>query len=197
MTARTRSDERAPHAAPTQLGGPEVASTCHVIVMGVSGSGKTTVARGIARATGFVFAEADDFHSPANIEKMASGSALDDADRWPWLHDLAVWMSDQAAQGRSTVLACSALKRAYRDLLGRGLPCVLFVHLRGAPELLESRISGRTDHYMPVSLLGSQLETLEPLGPEEAGIGVDVVEPIDRVVATAVRAVKTRLSAQR
>ena len=165
-------------------------TTCHVVVMGVSGSGKTTVARGIAEATGLVFAEADDFHPAANVEKMRSGIPLADDDRWPWLSELARWMAEQAAVGASTIMACSALKRAYRDVLASGPPSVFFVHLFGDPGLIEARISGRTGHYMPASLLGSQLATLEPLQPDETGLVIDVALPLDRIVAAAVRAVE-------
>lgn len=165
-------------------------ATCHVVVMGVSGSGKTTVARAIAEATGLVFAEADDFHPAANVEKMRSGIPLADDDRWPWLSDLARWMAEQAAAGASTIMACSALKRAYRDALGSGPPAVFFVHLSGDPGLIEARIAGRTGHYMPASLLGSQLATLEPLEADEAGIVIDVATPLEQIVATAVDAVE-------
>lgn len=165
-------------------------ATCHVVVMGVSGSGKTTVARGIAEATGLVFAEADDFHPAANVEKMRSGTPLTDDDRWPWLSELARWMAEQAAAGRSTIMACSALRRAYRDMLASGPPEVFFVHLSGDPSLIGARISGRTGHYMPASLLGSQLATLEPLEPDEGGLLIDIALPVPQIVATAVRAVE-------
>lgn len=165
-------------------------ATCHVVVMGVSGSGKTTVARGIAEATGLVFAEADDFHPAANVEKMRSGIPLADGDRWPWLSELARWMAEQAAAGSSTIMACSALRRAYRDVLASGPPAVFFVHLSGDPSLIGARIAGRTGHYMPASLLGSQLATLEPLQPDETGLVIDVALPLDRIVAAAVRAVE-------
>jgi len=164
--------------------------TRHVVVMGVSGSGKTTVARGIAEATGLVFAEADDFHPEANVTKMRSGTPLDDEDRWPWLADLAQWMAEQAAQGTSTIMACSALRRAYRDVLAGGPPSVFFVHLTGSPELIEKRIFARTGHFMPASLLASQLAALEPLEPDEAGLVIDVAAPLADIVATAVRAME-------
>ena len=167
-------------------------ATRHIVVMGVSGSGKTTVARGIARATGLLFAEADDFHSQANVDKMRSGEPLDDDDRRPWLNDLARWMSERAAEGRSTVIACSALKRAYRDALASGPPSIYFVHLHGSATLIESRISLRAGHYMPASLLRSQIDTLEPLEPDEAGVVVDVDAPLQDIMATAVRAVPGR-----
>jgi gluconokinase len=163
------------------------AGTRHVVVMGVSGSGKTTVAHGIAAATGLLFAEADDFHSRANVDKMSAGTPLDDDDRWPWLHDLAAWMAERAAEGRSTVIACSALRRAYRDVLAAGPPTLDFVHLDGNVEVIRDRMSSRAGHYMPASLLDSQVATLEPLQPDESGIELDVSLPPDELVAQAVR----------
>lgn len=162
------------------------AETRHVVVMGVSGSGKTTVALGISEATGLLFAEADDFHSRANVEKMRAGIPLDDEDRSPWLRDLAAWMAERAEEGRSTVIACSALKRAYRDVLADGPPSVDFVHLHGPAELIRDRMSSRAGHYMPASLLDSQIATLEPLEPDERGVVLDVALPPDELVAQAV-----------
>lgn len=160
--------------------------TRHVVVMGVSGCGKTTVALGISRATGLLFAEADDFHSRANVEKMRAGIPLDDDDRWPWLHDLAAWMGERASEGRSTVIACSALKRAYRDVLSEGPPSVDFVHLDGSVEVIRDRLSTREGHYMPASLLDSQVATLEPLAAGERGVVLDVALPPDDLVAQAI-----------
>ncbi|EWT01367.1 gluconate kinase [Intrasporangium oryzae NRRL B-24470] len=160
--------------------------TRHVVVMGVSGCGKTTVARGVAAATGFVMAEGDEFHPPANVEKMRAGIPLDDEDRWPWLRDLAGWMGARAAEGRSTVISCSALKRAYRTVLAEGLPIVEFVHLDGSADVIRGRMSSRAGHYMPTSLLDSQVATLEPLGADESGLVLDVAlspsELVDRAV---------------
>ncbi|MFC5983206.1 gluconokinase [Knoellia sp. p5-6-4] len=161
--------------------------TRHVVVMGVSGSGKTTVAHGIAAATGLLFAEADDFHSRASVEKMRAGIPLEDEDRWPWLGDLAAWMAERAAEGRSTVIACSALRRVYRDVLAAGPPTLDFVHLDGHVEVIRDRMSSRAGHYMPASLLDSQVATLEPLQPDESGIELDVSLPPEELVAQAVR----------
>lgn len=168
-------------------GSADTHATRHVVVMGVSGSGKTTVALGISAATGIVFAEADDFHSTASVTKMRAGIPLDDDDRWPWLHRLADWMAEQAAQGASTVIACSALKRAYRDVLADGPPSLDFVHLEGSPEVIRERMARRAGHYMPPSLLDSQLATLEPLEDDESGLELDVALPPDRLVELAVR----------
>lgn len=161
-------------------------ATRHVVVMGVSGCGKTTVAHGIARNTGLIFAEADDFHSRANVEKMRAGIPLDDQDRWPWLHDLSEWMRARALEGRSTVIACSALKRVYRDLLSEGPPSVDFVHLHGPVDVIRARLSEREGHYMPPSLLDSQVATLEPLERDERGVVLDVSLSPDELVAQAV-----------
>lgn len=155
--------------------------------MGVSGSGKTTVAQAINDRLGWAFAEGDEFHPAANIAKMAAGIPLTDADRWPWLRALAAWTREHDRDGTSTVLTCSALRRSYRDVLRQGAERTFFVHLVGAKALLLERMSGR-EHYMPSSLLDSQLETLEPLGADEAGIVVDIAHPpgsiADRVMAS-------------
>ncbi|MFI7635484.1 gluconokinase [Nonomuraea sp. NPDC049400] len=161
-------------------------ATRHIVVMGVSGAGKTTVARGISELTGLRFAEADTFHPEANVARMRAGIPLDDADRWPWLRDLASWMADRHAEGVSTVLACSALKRAYRDVLRQGPPDVEFVHLDGSAELIRDRMTRRTDHYMSASLLDSQRAILEHLDPDESGMVLEVSLPPDELVAAAV-----------
>ncbi|MBC3760230.1 gluconokinase [Quadrisphaera oryzae] len=142
--------------------------------MGVSGSGKTTVAQLLAQDLGWTFAEADDFHPPANVAKMESGHPLTDEDRWPWLRSLRDWADERAEAGEDAVVTCSALKRSYRDLLRGSRARVRFVHLDGPPELLAQRIGGRTGHFMPSSLLGSQLEALEPLGADEDGAVVSI-----------------------
>lgn len=143
-----------------------------IIVMGVSGSGKTTVAQGVAKATGFRFAEGDDFHSQANRDKMASGHPLTDEDRWPWLRTIGEWISERTAAGESTVVTCSALKRTYRDLLREERPEVSFCHVDVDIEELQQRVANRKGHYMPASLLQSQLDTLEPLDDDEPGVTV-------------------------
>ena len=165
-----------------------------VVVMGVSGSGKTTVAHGIAAATGLLFAEADDFHSRANVDKMSAGTPLDDADRWPWLHDLAAWMGERAAEGRSTVIACSALKRSYRDLLRRSAPSLVFIHLDGPREVIADHLARRDHEFMSPDLLDSQLATLEPLAAEEAHATVDVDQSIPDVLNAILESVN-RMSA--
>jgi gluconokinase len=161
--------------------------TLHVVVMGVTATGKSRIGSGIADALGVPLTEGDEHHPAANIEKMSSGTPLTDDDRWPWLDVLAGLLAADHRAGRSSVLACSALRRVYRDRLRGDLPdrSVFFVHLEGSRELLEQRMRKRT-HFMPVSLLDSQLRTLEPLQPDEQGTAVDVGAPVEEVVAAAV-----------
>ena len=154
----------------------------HLVVMGVAGTGKSTIARGLAERLGWPFGEGDDLHPAANVAKMAAGIPLDDADRWPWLDAIAAWTAEQAAAGNSTIVTCSALRRTYRDRLRAAAPGTAFVHLVGSPALLTERITGRKDHFMPPSLLRSQLETLEPLQPDEPGFTVDVELPAGAIV---------------
>ncbi|WP_402461698.1 gluconokinase [Isoptericola aurantiacus] len=158
----------------------------HVVVMGVAGSGKTTVATLLAARLGVDYAEADQFHSEANIAKMRSGTALTDDDRAPWLAAIRDWLSAEAESGRPGVVTCSALRRTYRDVLRSATGQVRFVHLDGPPELLAERMGGRSGHFMPTSLLPSQLATLEPLEDDEAGITVNVTADPAQIVDTAV-----------
>ena len=130
--------------------------------MGVSGSGKTTVGKVLAKALGAEFVEGDSYHPPANIEKMRRGIPLDDADRWPWLQVLSAEIDRWLEAGRPVVLACSALKQAYRDVLAKGRPGVRFVYLEGDKALIRRRLEERRGHYMPATLLDSQLAALEP-----------------------------------
>ncbi|GAA1891603.1 gluconokinase [Lapillicoccus jejuensis] len=143
-----------------------------VVVMGVSGSGKTTVARGLAERMGWQFAEGDDFHPEANVAKMRAGTPLTDEDRWPWLRTVADWIGEQEAADRPAAVTCSALKREYRDLLREGHPSVRFCHVTAPAAKIHDRMEHRPDHYMPASLLTSQLDTLEPLQPDEPGVTV-------------------------
>lgn len=167
-------------------GARKVAPTRHIIVMGVSGCGKSTIAVGIAEAMELPFAEADRFHPEANVAKMAAGTPLTDQDRWPWLSDLSAWMASQADLGQSTVMACSALKRSYRDLLRSGPPSLDLVHLAGPMEVVEARMAAREGHFMPTSLLRSQYDALEPLQPDERGVVLDLQDPPDHLVSRAV-----------
>lgn len=161
-------------------------STRHVVVMGVSGCGKSTLAEGIARALGFRLAEADLFHPAENLAAMSAGRPLTDTQRWPWLADLAAWMTQQAAAGHCTVMACSALRRAHRDALRAGPAHVDFIHLDGPTDLVAARLAARTGHFMPPSLLASQVATLEPLEPDEVGVVLDVRHDPETLVEQAV-----------
>jgi gluconokinase len=156
--------------------------------MGVSGTGKTTVAEALADQLGLTFIEGDDLHPPANIVKMSSGTPLDDDDRRPWLEILGSLLASHHADDVSTVLTCSALKRAYRDILRADVPAgaVFFVHLAAPFDVLRARMEAR-EHFMPPSLLRSQFDTLEPLGPDETGAVFDVTPPADEVVAAVQR----------
>ncbi len=153
----------------------------HIVLMGVAGTGKSAVGRPLAQRLGWHFAEGDEFHPPANIEKMREGTPLTDEDRWPWLRSLARWTREQAAAGTSTVLTCSALRRAYRDVLREGVEETVFVHLVGDPEVIGARMRAR-HHFMPTSLLDSQFATLEPLEPGEPGLTVDIRRPLSEIV---------------
>jgi gluconokinase len=157
-----------------------------VVVMGVAGSGKTTVAKGIAVSMSWLFAEGDAFHPEANVEKMHSGIPLTDEDRWPWLRLIGDWMSEQEAAGVSAVVTCSALRRVYRDLLRENRPAVRFCHMTPPEAEIADRLEHRAGHYMPPSLLPSQLATLEPLEPDEPGVTVSgqgtQPEVLDRVL---------------
>ena len=158
----------------------------HLVVMGVSGSGKTTLAGRLAAHLRYAFADADDFHPPHNVAKMARGEPLTDADRAPWLQVVAEWIAQQHAAGHSTVLACSALKRRYRDTLRGAAPLdVFFIHLDAPREALRDRMRHRQGHYMPPELLDSQLATLEPLQPDERGIVLDATATPDTLVERA------------
>ncbi len=160
----------------------------HLVIMGVSGSGKTTLARLLTERLGWPYAEADDFHPLANIEKMTAGVPLTDVDRGPWLVALRDWLSEQARAGRSTVVTCSALRLAYRDVLRGAEGRVRFVHLTAPGEVIAPRLGRREGHFMPASLLPSQLATLEPLAEDEDGVVLVVDVPAEEVADRALAA---------
>ena len=164
-----------------------------IVVMGVSGSGKTTVGSLLAARLGWPYAEADDLHSPENIAKMASGQPLTDADRRPWLEAIAGWIDSRAAAGASGVVTCSALKRSYRDLLRGGRPTVRIVYLAGSRDIIARRLTGRQGHFMTAAMLDSQFADLEPPTPDEDVVAV----PIDRSPDDTVDAILAALDLQR
>lgn len=157
-----------------------------LVVMGVSGSGKSTIASMLARRLGWEYEDGDWFHPQANVDKMAAGTPLADEDRWPWLAAIAAWIDELHAAGGHGVVACSALKRAYRDALVRGRPDIVrIVYLEGSKELIGARMALRENHFMPAALLDSQFRTLEPPAPDEQAITVSVA-PRPKAVAEAV-----------
>ncbi|WKX07841.1 gluconokinase [Streptomyces sp. NL15-2K] len=160
-----------------------------VVVMGVAGTGKTTIGPLLAARLGVPYAEGDDFHPQANIDKMSAGIPLDDADRWPWLDAIGAWAHGRAGLGG--VVSCSALKRSYRDRLRAAAPGITFVHLTGDRKLIEDRMAHRQGHFMPTALLDSQFATLQPLGADEAGIAVDVSGGPEEITERAVKALNS------
>ena len=145
-----------------------------VVVMGVSGSGKTTVAKLLAEMSGWQFQEGDTLHPPANVEKMSAGIPLTDADRLPWLRKIAETIDGWRARGESGVITCSALKRSYRDIIIGDRPNVRLVYLKGSHDLIRQRMAARHGHFMPPTLLDSQFSTLEEPSPDENAIVVDI-----------------------
>lgn len=153
--------------------------------MGVSGSGKSTVGAELAARLGRSFADGDDFHSDANRAKMGAGQPLTDEDRWPWLGTIGAYLRDEMIAGRPTVVACSALKRVYRDRIRAAGASVYFVFLTGNEELLLDRMQGRAGHFMKADMLASQLAILEPLDPDEFGVTVNVTGEVPEIVTAA------------
>jgi gluconokinase len=164
-----------------------------VVVMGVSGSGKSTVGAALAQRLRVPFVDGDDLHPPANVAKMTAGQPLNDDDRYPWLEAIGKWLADHHDGG---VMSCSALKRTYRDQLRRHCAAVEFLHLSGSPEVIGKRQASRPGHFMPASLLQSQFATLEPLEPDEHGIAIDVDQNIDSIVETYVASTDVRTTEQ-
>ncbi len=155
-----------------------------LVVMGVSGSGKSTLAGVLAGRLGWALQEGDDLHPAANVAKMEAGIPLTDADRFPWLELIRDWIDAQQGAGKPGVVTCSALRRSYREIIAR--PGVEFVHLDGTRHDFEERLGRRLGHFMPASLLDSQLETLEPLGADEHGFVVDAALPVQDAVAQVI-----------
>lgn len=164
----------------------------HIVAMGVTATGKSSVAELLAERLRLTFVEGDDLHPPSNIDKMTAGIALTDEDRMPWLRAIAEAIAEHHAAGTSTVVTCSALRRAYRDVLRGAVPDteIFFLHLHADFDVLLGRMSERKKHFMPSSLLQSQFDTLEPLDPDEVGAVVDVTPPIEEVVTAAAKVVR-------
>jgi gluconokinase len=162
-----------------------------LVVMGVSGSGKSTVAEPLAKRLGWPFEEGDDLHPAANVAKMKAGVPLDDADRAPWLDAVAAWIAERLRAGNGGVITCSALRRVYRDRLREAGDGVVFVYLEGAEAVIAGRIAERHGHFMPAALLDSQFATLEEPTPDERAIVVDIDQPVDRQIDDIVAAVST------
>jgi gluconokinase len=163
--------------------------------MGVSGSGKSTVADALARRLGWRFEDGDRFHPPGNVAKMSAGHPLTDEDRRPWLEAIAAEIDRICAADERVVVACSALKRAYRDNLVHGRNDVLFVFLEGTQELIAGRLDRRTGHFMPPELLASQFRTLQPPGPDEPAIAVSIDAPVDAIVSDILRQLRPATAA--
>ncbi|MFJ3723254.1 gluconokinase [Streptomyces sp. NPDC090045] len=160
-----------------------------IVVMGVAGTGKTTVGRLLATSLGIPYAEGDAFHPAANVAKMSAGTPLDDADRWPWLDAIGQWIRNCAGL-RGGVVAASSLKRVYRDRLRAAAPGAVFVHLTGERPLIEKRMADRKGHFMPTTLLDSQFATLEPLQEDELGVVVDVSGSPEEITERALAALR-------
>ncbi|GAA2551612.1 gluconokinase [Mycolicibacterium diernhoferi] len=160
-----------------------------IVVMGVSGSGKSTVGAALAQRLRVPFADADDFHPPANLAKMTAGHPLDDSDRYPWLEAIGLWLAQHPDGG---VMSCSALKRVYRDQLRRHCAEIEFLHLEGTVETIGRRQASRPGHFMPATLLKSQFETLEPLEADERGVAINVDQSIDSIIESYVSTTDSR-----
>lgn len=167
-----------------------------IVVMGVSGCGKTTVGRALAERLGVNFVEGDALHPERNVAKMAAGIPLTDADRHGWLQAVAEQLSNPTAEARGVVASCSALKRGYRDLLRAGAPDLRFVFLHGDSGTLAARLAARSGHYMPPSLLQSQLDTLEPPAEDERPVRLDITEPPETLARLAHEALTAQEAAR-
>lgn len=186
-TTDTKSVARASGVDHRRGASGQVAGSPILVIMGVSGSGKTTVAKDLALRLGWDFKEGDSLHPATNVEKMRAGIPLTDDDRQPWLTAVAAWIDGQQAKGLPGIVTCSALKRSYRRVVIGERPQVRLVYLRGNEALIGDRVAERHDHFMPPSLLHSQFSTLEEPGPEENPLIVDIGPPADQVAEAVIR----------
>ena len=168
----------------------DATTPCALVVMGVSGSGKSTIAERLAARLGWRYEDGDKYHPPANVAKMSAGHPLTDEDRWPWLQAIADEIDRTCTQGERAVVACSALKRAYRDILVHGRNDVRIVFLNGTQDLIAARLAARKGHFMPPGLLTSQFKTLEPPQPTERPITVSIDAPVEAIVDDIIRQLK-------
>ena len=172
------------------MGGDADKIPCALIVMGVSGSGKSTIAYKLAERLRWRFEDGDRFHPASNVAKMSAGHPLTDEDRWPWLQAIADEIDRLCAAGEHAVIACSALKRTYRDVLVHGRSDVRMIYLEGSQQLIASRLAARKHHFMPPGLLESQFETLEPPGADENPLTVSIDASVDEIVDAIVQQLK-------
>ena len=163
---------------------------CALVAMGVSGSGKSTIADKLAQRLGWRYEDGDKFHPASNVAKMSAGHPLTDKDRWPWLQAIADEIDRLCAAGEHAVIACSALKRSYRDVLVHGRSDVRMIYLEGSQQLIASRLAARKHHFMPPGLLESQFETLEPPGADEHPLTVSIDASVDEIVDAIVQQLK-------
>jgi gluconokinase len=170
---------------------------CVLIVMGVSGSGKSTIGEKLAERLGWIYEDGDRFHPAANVAKMSAGQPLTDEDRWPWLQAIANEIDRICGGGQHAVIACSALKRAYRDILVHGRDDVRIVFLKGSQELIASRLARRKNHFMPPGLLASQFKTLEPPGESENAVTVSIDAPVEKIVDDIIRQLQQKPAHER
>jgi gluconokinase len=173
----------------------EVTGTPMLVVMGVAGTGKSTVAGLLAEHLNWELQEGDDLHPAANVAKMTAGLPLDDEDRWPWLDAIAAWIKEKAQRGEPGIVTCSALKRSYRDRLRR--PNVIFVFLNGSRAVIEARMASRKHHFMPIALLDSQLATLEPPGSDENVLEVNLASTPQEEAAEVLHTLESRIGSQK
>jgi carbohydrate kinase (thermoresistant glucokinase family) len=168
----------------------QTSAFCALIVMGVSGSGKSTIADALGRRLGWIVEDADQFHPASNVKKMSAGTPLTDDDRWPWLNAIAGEIARKRASGSNVIIACSALKRAYRDILVQGHRDTRIVYLRGRKELIAARLAARKNHFMPPGLLDSQFRTLEEPTVDEHPLVVDIDATVDEIADRIVTLLK-------